>query len=71
MISHKIAYAVAKSFNYKMKKISRNLTENRSETVESETEIPKEIYIYIYIYIYIPEKNQKVIDDLRLINTII
>ena len=34
-----------------MTKISRNLTENSSETVKSETERPKERYIYIYIYI--------------------
>ena len=32
-----------------MTKISRNLTENSSETVKSETERPKERYIYIYI----------------------
>ena len=48
-----------------MTKISRNLTENSSETVKSETERPKERYIYIY-----PEKKQKVIDYLRLINII-
>ena len=51
-----------------MTKISRNLTENSSETVKSEIERPKERYIYIYIY---PEKKQKVIDYLRLINIII
>ena len=34
-----------------MTKISRNLTENSSETVKSEIERPKERYIYIYIYI--------------------
>ena len=49
-----------------MTKISRNLTENSSETVKSETERPKERYIYVY-----PEKKQKVIDYLRLINIII
>ena len=30
-----------------MTKISKNLTENSSETVKSETERPKERYIYI------------------------
>ena len=48
-----------------MTKISRNLTENSSETVKSETERPKERYIYI------SRKKQKVIDYLRLINIII
>ena len=38
--------------------------QNTSETVESETEIPKERHIYIYIY---PEEKQQIIDELRLI----
>ena len=44
-----------------MTKISRNLTENSSETVKSETERPKERYIYIYIYIYIQKKSRKLL----------
>ena len=44
-----------------MTKISRNLTENSSEAVKSETERPKERYIYIYIYIYIQKKSRKLL----------
>ena len=46
----------------KITNVSRTSPQNSSRTVESETEIPKEIYIYIS-----PEKRRKLIDDLRLI----
>ena len=44
----------------KITKASRNLPQNTSETIESETEIPRERCIS-------PEKRQKIIDDLRLV----
>ena len=53
LIVSKIADVVAKSYNGKTTKVSKNLPENNSETVTNEHD--KE------------EKRQKTIDDLRLI----
>ena len=56
----------------KITTVSRSSPQNKSETVESETEIPKTVYIYIYIYIYIYPKKEQIIDhSINKINIII
>ena len=62
MIGNKIADAVAKSYEGKVAKVTRNSQQNNSETItnENDKEIPKERYIS-------PEKRQEIIDNLRLI----
>ena len=49
----------------KIRKVSKNLQQNNSETDknENDTNIPKERYIYIYIY---PGERQKIIDNLDI-----
>ena len=61
LIGTKIADAVAKCYDVKIAKVSRNSQQNNSETVinENDEEMPKERYIS-------PEKRQEIIYDLRL-----
>ena len=61
MISNKIANAVAKSYDGRIIKVSKNSQQNNSETVtnEHDKEIPKEKYIS-------PVESQEIIDKLRI-----
>ena len=61
LIANKIAYAVAKTYDIKITKVSKNTQQINSETVtnEHDKEMRKERYIS-------PEKRQEIIDDLRL-----
>ena len=61
LIGNKIFNAVAKSYDGKITKVSKNSQKNNSETVSNEhdKEIPKEKYVS-------PEERQKIIDELRL-----
>ena len=61
LIGNKIAVAVAKSYNGKITKVSKNSQQRNSETVtnEHDKEIPKERHIS-------PEKRKEIIDDSRL-----
>ena len=51
---------IGSKIDNKITKASRNLPQNTSETIESETEIRRERCIS-------PEKRQKIIGDLRLV----
>ena len=61
MICNKIANAVAKSYDGRITKVSKNSQQNNSETVtnEHDKEIPKEKYIS-------PVESQEIIDKLRI-----
>ena len=61
LIGNKIAVAVAKSYDGKITKVSKNSQQHNSETVtnEHDKEIPKERHIS-------PEKRKEIIDDSRL-----
>ena len=62
MIGNRIAKAVAKSYDSKITKVSRNLKQNNSDTVTNEydQERPKEKYIS-------SEERQQIIHELRII----
>ena len=59
LIGNKIADAVAKPYDGKIKRFSKNSQQNNSETVTNEynVEVPKERYIF-------SEERQKIIDNL-------
>ena len=61
LIDNNIAGAVAKSYNGRISKVSKNVQQNNSKTVinENDKEIPKERYIS-------PEERQKIIDNLGI-----